>query len=162
MKTKKIALFGMLVALAFLFSYIENLIPLPLPTGIKPGTANVVVLCALYMLGWKAAILLSFVRIGLSGLAFGISTVPYSMAGAVLSLSVMFFLKKSGKFGMTGISVAGSVCHNLGQTLVAMLLLGSNMAFYFPVLFFAGIISGILVGVLSALVLKRIQKHRIE
>lgn len=162
MKTKKLALFGMLVALAFLFSYIENLIPLPLPTGIKPGTANVVVLCALCMLGWKEAILLSFVRILLSGFAFGISTVPYSVAGAVFSLSGMFLLKRSGKFGLTGISVVGSVCHNLGQTLVAMLLLGTNMAFYFPVLLFAGIFAGILVGVLSALVLKRIQKHRIE
>lgn len=162
MKTKKLALFGMLVALAFLFSYIENLIPLPLPTGIKPGTANVVVLCAIYILGWKEAAAISFVRILLSGFAFGISTVPYSVAGAVFSLSGMFLLKRSGKFGLTGISVVGSVCHNLGQTLVAMLLLGTNMAFYFPVLLFAGIFAGILVGVLSALVLKRIQKHRIE
>ena len=109
MKTKKMALFGMLVALAFIFSYIEHLIPLPLPTGVKIGAANIVVLCALYMLGWKEAAAISFVRILLSGFAFGISTVPYSLAGGLLSLLCMVFLKKSGKFGMTGVSVAGGV-----------------------------------------------------
>ncbi len=159
MKTKKMALFGMLVALAFIFSYIEHLIPLPLPTGVKLGAANVVVLCALYMLGWKEAAAISFVRILLSGFAFGISTVPYSLAGGLLSLLCMVFLKKSGKFGMTGVSVAGGVCHNVGQTLVAMALLGSNTAFYFPMLFFSGIVAGILIGIVSALVLKKIEKH---
>lgn len=159
MKTKKMALFGMLVALAFIFSYIEHLIPLPLPTGVKIGAANIVVLCALYMLGWKEAAAISFVRILLSGFAFGISTVPYSLAGGLLSLLCMVFLKKSGKFGMTGVSVAGGVCHNIGQTLVAMALLGSNTAFYFPILFFSGIVAGILIGIISALVLKKIEKH---
>lgn len=161
MKTKKITLFGLLVALAFIFSYLESLIPLPLPTGVKPGTANIVVLCALYMLGWKEAMAISFVRIVLSGFAFGISTVPYGLAGAFLSLSCMFLLKKSGKFGLPGVSVAGSVCHNLGQTLVAMLLLGKNQAFYFPVLFLTGILTGILVGILSSLVLQKIW-HRAD
>ena len=159
MKTKKMALFGMLVALAFIFSYIEHLIPLPLPTGVKIGAANIVVLCALYMLGWKEAAAISFVRILLSGFAFGISTVPYSLAGGLLSLLCMVFLKKSGKFGMTGVSVAGGVCHNVGQTLVAMALLGSNTAFYFLILFFSGIIAGILIGFISALVLKKIEQH---
>ena len=159
MKTKKMALFGMLVALAFIFSYIEHLIPLPLPTGVKIGAANIVVLCALYMLGWKEAAAISFVRILLSGFAFGISTVPYSLAGGLLSLLCMVFLKKSGKFGMTGVSVAGGVCHNVGQTLVAMALLGSNTAFYFPILFFSGIVAGILIGFISALVLKKIEQH---
>ena len=72
MKTKHIALFGMLVSLAFIFSYIEHLIPLPLPTGIKLGAANIVILCALYFLGWKEAFAVSMVRIVLSGFAFGI------------------------------------------------------------------------------------------
>ena len=92
MKTKRIALFGMMVALAFIFSYIEHLIPLPLPTGVKLGAANIVILTALYFMGWKEALAISMVRIVLSGFAFGINTVPYSL-----------------------------VCHNIGQTLVAVL-----------------------------------------
>lgn len=159
MKTKRIALFGMLVALAFIFSYIEHLIPLPLPTGVKLGAANIVVLCALYFLGWKEALTISVVRIVLSGFAFGISTVPYSLAGGLLSLLVMVLLKKKGGFGLPGVSVAGSVSHNVGQTLVAMALLGSNTVYYFPVLLLSGIIAGVLIGIVSAIVLQKIQKH---
>lgn len=159
MKTKKIALFGMLVALAFIFSYVEHLIPLPLPTGVKLGAANIVILCALYVLGAKEAAVISVIRILLSGFAFGISTVPYSLAGGALSLFVMMLLKRRGSLGISGVSVAGSVCHNIGQTLVAMLLLGSNTAFYFPVLFLSGIIAGVLIGIVSAVVLKKMEKH---
>lgn len=159
MKTKQVALFGMLVALAFIFSYIEHLIPLPLPTGVKLGTANIVVLTALYFLGWKEALAISAVRIVLSGFAFGISTVPYSLAGGMLSLLVMWLLKQKDSFGMTGVSVAGSVCHNIGQTLVAMLLLGNSTIYYFPVLLFSGIIAGVLIGIVSAVVLKKLQRH---
>ena len=159
MKTKKIAMFGMLVALAFIFSYIEHLIPLPLPTGVKLGAANIVVLCALYLLGWKEAMAISAVRIILSGFAFGVSTIPYSLAGGALSLLVMTVLKRKNSLGVAGVSVAGSVCHNIGQTLVAMVLLGSKTAFYFPLLFFAGIVAGVLIGILSAVVLKKLGKH---
>ncbi len=158
MKTRRVALFGMLVALAFIFSYIEYLIPLPLPTGVKLGAANIVILCALYLLGEKEALVISLVRIVLSGFAFGISTVPYSLVGGLLSLLVMALLKRKKLLGMTGISVAGSVCHNIGQTLVAMVLLGSKTIFYFPMLFLAGIIAGVLIGIVSALVLKKMEK----
>lgn len=157
MKGKKIALYGLLIALAFIFSYIEMLIPLPLPAGVKLGAANIVVLIALYLLGVKEAFAISMVRIVLSGFAFGIGTVPYSLAGGLLSLGLMAFLKKSGKFGMAGVSVAGGVAHNIGQTLVAMVLLGSKTAFYFPMLFFSGIIAGILIGLISSVVLKKLQ-----
>ena len=159
MKTKRVALFGMLVALAFIFSYIEHMIPLPLPTGVKLGAANIVILCALYFLGVKEAAAISLVRILLSGFAFGISTVPYSLAGGILSLLVMTLLKRSKGFGIAGVSVAGSVCHNIGQTLVAMALLGNKTAFYFPVLLLSGVIAGVLIGVVSALVVSKLKKY---
>jgi len=159
MKTKRVALFGMLVALAFIFSYVEHLIPLPLPTGVKLGASNIVILCALYFLGCKEAMAVSLIRILLSGFAFGISTVPYSLAGGALSLLVMVLLKRRRGFGMTGVSVAGSVCHNIGQTLVAMALLGSKTAFYFPVLLLSGVIAGVLIGLVSGVVLEKLKKH---
>lgn len=159
MKTKRIALFGMLVALAFIFSYIEHLIPLPLPTGVKVGAANIVILCALYFLGVKEALAISLVRIVLSGFAFGISTVPYSLAGGMFSLLAMTLLKKGKGFGIAGVSVAGGVCHNIGQTLVAILLLGKKTAYYFPTLLLSGIIAGVLIGLVSGLVLVKLKKH---
>ena len=157
MKGKRIALYGLLIALAFIFSYIEMLIPLPLPAGVKLGAANIVVLTALYLLGLKEAFAISMVRIVLSGFAFGIGTVPYSLAGGLLSLLLMALLKRSGKFGIAGVSVAGGVAHKVGQTLVAMVLLGTKTAFYFPMLFFSGIIAGILIGLISSVVLKKLQ-----
>jgi len=159
MKTKHVALFGMLVALAFIFSYIEHLIPLPLPTGVKLGAANIVIVCALYFLGWKEALAVSLIRIVLSGFAFGISTVPYSLAGGFLSLLVMVVLKRNKNFGIIGVSVAGSVCHNVGQTLVAMMMLGTKTVYYFPVLLLSGIIAGILIGLISGLTLEKLKKH---
>lgn len=157
MKGKRIALYGLMIALAFVFSYIEMLIPLPLPAGVKLGAANVVVLIALYLLGGKEAFAISMVRIILSGFAFGIGTLPYSLAGGLLSLGLMVWMKRSGKFGMAGVSVAGGVAHNIGQTLVAMALLGTKTVYYFPMLFFSGIIAGIVIGLISAIVLKKLQ-----
>ena len=110
-------------------------------------------------LGTKEALEISFIRIVLSGFAFGISTVPYSLAGGMLSLFVMALLKKSGRFGLAGVSVTGSVCHNVGQTLVAMVLLGANTVYYFPMLLLAGVIAGLLIGIVTALVLQKLKKY---
>jgi len=60
---------------------------------------------------------------------------------------------------MTGVSVVGSVCHNMGQTLVAMVLLGKKTVFYFPVLLLSGIIAGVLIGLVSGAVLSKLKKH---
>ena len=72
MKSKKVSTYGLLVALAFILSYIEALFPLPVPIpGIKLGLANLVVLAALYSMGTKEAFVLSIIRIILVGLTFG-------------------------------------------------------------------------------------------
>lgn len=161
-KTKKITTFGLLVALAFVFSYVEMLIPLPLPTGVKLGAANIVLVSVLYLFGTKEAAAVSAVRILLSGFAFGMGTVPYSLAGSFLSILLMSIMKKSRKFGIPGVSVSGGVAHNAGQTLVAVLLLGSKAAYYFPMLFFTGILSGIIIGMISAIVLEKLKQFRPE
>ena len=74
----------------------------------------------------------------------------------------MILLKKSGKFGTAGVSVAGGLAHNIGQILVAMVLLGENVVYYFPVLFAGGLIAGVLVGLISSLVLSKLRKFRKE
>ena len=159
MKIRRITLFALLVALAFIFSYLEMLIPLPLPVGVKLGMANVVVLVALYLMDERSAFAVSAVRILLSGLCFGVSTIPYSLAGGVLSLGIMTIMKRSKRFGIPGVSVAGGVAHNIGQVLVAMLLLGAKSAYYFPVLFASGVVAGVVIGIISSVVLKKLQGH---
>lgn len=160
MKTK-VAFFGLFTALALIFSYVESLFPIFLGVpGIKLGLANLLILTVLYRWGTKEAYVLSFVRIMLAGFLFGnLFSILYSLSGALLSLTVMCLLKKTGKFSIIGISMAGGVFHNIGQLLMAGAVLQSfSVIYYFPILLISGMLTGILIGILVQEILKRIYK----
>ena len=114
MKNKNIAFLGVFVALAFVLSYIEFVLPMNIGIpGAKVGLANLVVMVALYTMGDKNAIALSIIRVVLVGLTFGnLSMMMYSLTGAALSLFVMLIVKKTDKFSMTGVSILG-VCSTM-------------------------------------------------
>ena len=161
MNNSKIAAFGLLTALAMILSYVETLVPLSFAVpGIKMGLPNIAVLFALYRLGFKDAAVISLLRVFLSALLFGnLFSLVYSAAGAVLSLVVMLLLKKSGKFGVTGVSVAGGVAHNAGQIIVAVFVLETaGLIYYFPALCVSGTVAGICIGLVSGLLIKRVGK----
>ena len=152
---------GMLTALAFVFSYIEALLPINLGVpGVKLGLANLVVIVALYTMGGRAAFTLSLVRIVLAGLTFGnLASMVYSLAGGMLSLLVMAAGKKAGLFSATGVSVLGGVSHNVGQILVAVQVMeNTKLVYYLPVLALSGTAAGVLVGILAAILVKRLGK----
>lgn len=154
------AYFGVFTALALIFSYLETFIPLPFGIpGIKLGFANLLTVILLYKQDAKEALLLSVVRIILSGFLFGnLWGILYSMAGGLLSLLVMVFLKRTGKFSIMGVSAAGGVSHNMGQLLVAMAVVETyRVGYYFPVLLIAGIVTGLLIGIAANEVLKRVK-----
>ena len=137
MKTKRIACLGLFIALAFVLSYVEFLLPLNIGIpGAKVGLANLVVMVALYTLGKKDAALLSFVRVVLVGLTFGnLAMLLYSLAGAILSFLAMLIAKRTKLFSITGVSVLGGVFHNVGQIIVAMLVLETgSLLYYLPFL----------------------------
>lgn len=152
----------MLSALALIFSYIEAIIPFNagIP-GIKLGIANLVILVCLYTLGFRYTLAINLVRILVAGLLFnGFFGALYSLAGGILSLLIMVLLKKTGLFSPVGISMAGGVAHNTGQLLVAALIVSNMKLFiYFPVLLFSGLISGIFIGILTYLILKKLPVH---
>ena len=156
---KKTALLGMLVALAFVLSYIETLIPVNLGIpGAKLGLANLVVMVALYTLGTKEAFGLSMVRILLTGLTFSsMAAMLYSFAGGLLSFAVMALMKKTEKLSVTGVSVLGGIAHNAGQIFVAMWILDTaTLIYYLPVLAITGVASGTVIGLLAVMVIRRI------
>lgn len=160
MDAKKIARYGLLISLALVLSYAESLVPLSVAVpGVKLGLPNLVVIFALYRIGAKEAAVLSVLRVVLVSAMFGNAySLWYSLAGAVLSLAVMSALKQTKFFGCTGVSVAGGVCHNLGQIAVAMLVLRSaGVAYYLPVLVFSGTLAGVAIGAVGAVMVKRIQ-----
>ena len=157
---KWVALYGMLISLAFIFSYIEAVIPIPIPVpGVKLGLANLVSIVGLYIVGIKGTIAVSLVRIVLVGFTFGnLSSMIYSPAGGTVSLIFMILLKKTGKFSQVGVSIRGGIGHNIGQLTAAALITETAGVFYYlPFLMVAGVIAGAVIGLLGALVTARIQ-----
>ena len=156
---KTLAFSAMFAALALIFSYIEALIPIPIPVpGVKLGVANLVIIIALYRMGFRRALSINCVRIALAGLLFsGVFGMIYSFAGGILSLAVMQFLKRTGLFSMVGVSMAGGVAHNLGQLVAACIVVSTpSLMSYFSVLLFTGLLGGILIGILAYTVEKRL------
>ena len=157
---KKIALLGLCTAVAMVLAYAELLLP-PLFTavpGIKLGLPNVAIILVLYRLGAKEAALVSLVRMAAVSMLFGTPvTFLYSLAGGALSLGAMILLKRLNLLSTVGVSVAGGVLHNVGQILMAMLLLGTaKLGYYLIVLAVTGTVSGILIGIASGIAVKRI------
>ena len=154
------ALCGVLIALAMVLSYLESLVPISFAIpGIKLGLANIVTIIALIKLGFKQALIISVGRVLLSGLLFGNpATIMYSMAGALLSLLVMFVIRKFKLLAITGTSVCGAVAHNAGQLIVAAIVIENTKIFYYlAVLSVSGIIAGILIGILAGILIKNIR-----
>lgn len=160
----KVAVFGVFTSLALILSYVELLIPINFGIpGMKLGLVNLLVVILLYKGCPRDALLLSVIRILLSGLIFGnMFSIFYSLGGGLLSLAVMVFLKKTGQFTVAGISIGGGASHNVGQLLVAMFVVQTyQVGYYLPVLLIAGVITGAVIGILSAEVLKRTQSIRL-
>lgn len=156
----KVAYFGVFTALALIFSYVESLIPIQLGIpGVKLGLANLIVVIALYKMSMKEVYILSIVRIVLAGFMFGnLFAILYSLAGGMLSLTIMCILKKTDKFSAYGVSMAGGVFHNVGQLLMAAIVLESvSIGYYFPVLLVSGLLTGFLIGIIANEMMKRLK-----
>ena len=139
MKAKKVAAYGILVALAIALSYLENLIPWTVAApGVKLGLANTVTIFALYRLSFRDACAISLLRVLLVGILFGNAfSLAFSAAGAIVSLAVMLPLSRA-------------------QILAAVVLTHAwQIAWYFLLLCLTGILAGIGIGLLSAFVLRQ-------
>lgn len=159
MNQKKIANLGLFAAVAIIFGYVESLIPFfaGIP-GMKLGLANLAVLFILEKYTWKEAALVSAVRIVVIGFMFGnLFSILYSLAGAALSMTVMTLMLKKTSFSLIGVSVAGGVSHNIGQLIIAMLIVNNASVFvYTPALLVAGVAAGVVIGGLTNEIIKRL------
>ena len=159
-RAKKVALLGCCTALALVLAYVEVLLP-PLVNsipGIKLGLPNIAIIFVLYRFGLRDAAAVSLVRMIIVALLFGNPmTFAYSLAGAVLSLAVMAILKRLDILSTVGVSVAGGVFHNVGQILMAMLLLGTaELGYYLIVLAVTGTVAGVVIGLAAGFAIKRV------
>lgn len=161
MGSKRIAYCGLFAALAILMGYVELLIPMPiLIPGVKLGLANVIIVIMLYFMDARSAFFVSLIRVLLSGLLFaGFAGLLYSLSGAMLSFAVMLLLKRTERFSIVGVSVAGGIFHNVGQIVVAALVVENvRMAYYLPFLLVSGVVTGIVIGIVAQTALKYLKR----
>ncbi len=154
---REIALYGVMVGLALVLGYVESMFPIPFaPPGVKLGLGNVVVLFALYVMGWKAALFMMIVKVIASSILFGNPTIfMYSAAGGVLSYLAMVAAHKLGKLSVIGVSVSGSVFHIVGQLIVVSIILNYMVAVASaPLLLVSSVIAGVITGKITQLTIK--------
>ncbi len=162
-KSKRVALLGVLTSLALVLSYLESLLP-PISTaapGIKMGLPNIIIVFILYKFGLKEASVISLLRVFIvSIIMFGnVMTLAYSVAGAVLSLGLMALFKKLDWFSTIGVSIIGGISHNLGQILVAIFLFNTvQIGYYMIVLSITGTVAGVIIGIISSILVKKLEK----
>lgn len=156
---KKTAYYGAMLALAIICGYVEFLIPFDLGIpGIKLGVANTVAVFLLYKNGFPAAMTVNIARILLCGILFGNAmSIFYSLCGGVLSVTAMWLLKKCRFFSEVGVSALGGTVHNIGQLFAASVTLGFKaIVYYMPFLMVSGVVTGFLIGIAAAIVIKRV------
>lgn len=160
---KELTQLGILLALAIALRLAENALAylLPLP-GAHLGLANAITIIVLYLYGTKKTLLFLVARILLVGLLFtGLFSPGFciGLGGALLSFAAMSKAQEINTFSGVGIGVLGAFCHNVGQIIVAMLLMRSQaLLSYLPLLILLGIPTGIFTGLVAKISLQQLKK----
>jgi heptaprenyl diphosphate synthase len=161
-RAKYITVMAMLITIALMLSYVETLLPvIPIP-GAKLGLANIITLLALCTLSTRDAFVILIIRSIISSLLFSsLLSLAYSLTGGIISLIVMLILLKvfNDKLSLIAISIIGAIVHNLGQLLIAILIMQTvSIATLLPWLIAIAIPAGILVGLCVKFTLKHFKK----
>lgn len=162
--SKKIALIGLLTACGILFGYVENLIDLPIGIpGVKIGISNIITVICIYMIGPIEALFVLVLRVVMSGFLFGnMYSLLYSLSGALFSYAFMVLGFKLNFFSIIGNSMLGGVTHNLGQLIIACIIISNlKLTFYIPVLLISGLIAGAIIGIISSIMINRLKRSSI-
>lgn len=156
-QTRKLAFSAVFVSIMMVLGYLESLLPVSPVPGIKLGLANSVLIVSLYWLGVPISFQIMVVKNVLLGLFLGNPMlIPYSLAGGVLSLTLMSLLYRRTGFSPVGVGIAGGVAHNIGQVALAMIILHTpSLVFYLGLLMPAGAAMGFITGTISKILAKR-------
>ena len=157
-RVKRLTSDALLCCAALMLSYVEALVPItaviPFP-GFKLGLANTAVMLAFFRLGVHDGIMVSLVRVVLSGILFGsVASLMYSLAGAVASLAIMYIVRLwlARRLSYYGVGILCAAAHNTAQCIAASAVLGGPAVFgYLPVLLCAAVVTGALTGMISSM-----------
>ena len=163
-RAQTIALSGLLASLMLVFGLIERQFPLTMiAPGVKLGLANSVLLYSLYMLGKRQSVVLMLLKALMSWLIYmNMTSMLYSLAGGVLSMLAMMALMRVKDVSVIGVSAVGAVFFNIGQVIMAAIVLNSPMlaVTYLPVLMVSGVVTGVLTGTVAKMVMKHLKTLR--
>ncbi|MEW9078602.1 Gx transporter family protein [Terrisporobacter glycolicus] len=167
MKTKKMTFLGLMVTYSLVLYIFETYIPNPLIAifpGAKLGLSNIITLISLIILGVKDTCIILTVRIILSSIFAGpISYLLFSVGGAYLSLICMYLASKIKGFSIIGVSIVGAIGHNIGQLLVASIIVQNiNMVGYLPFMLIASLVTGMFVGLVSKYCCPKLTKFSVK
>ncbi len=162
-KTRMLVFISVLVAQGMILSFIESMLPIPfIAPGAKLGLANIITLAAIYLLTFKQATAVVLLRVVLTAATFGsLSSFLYSLAGGILSLLVMAAILKvfKGEISLMGVSVAGAVAHNIGQVIVATIIIHNLLIFtILPILLIVAVPTGIFVGIVAKILIDYLER----
>ncbi|MDI9470653.1 MAG: Gx transporter family protein [Bacillota bacterium] len=161
----RLVLVALLFALALTLQWIEALLPpIPAPVPLKFGLSNIAVMYALFFLGGRDAYQLAVLKSGFVLLTRSVLPAAFSLAGGLLSVTVMLLLHRlsRGRISWLLLSVSGAITHNLGQFLVLQLLYRSvSILWVAPLLLVAGVAAGVLSAVLLRLLLPALGRLRL-
>lgn len=156
----QVAMIGMFASLAIILGYVETLLPIQLGIpGIKLGLANIVIVFVIYTLGGTAAFVVNFIRILVINSMFGtIMTLLFSLCGGILSLLVMLLVKRCSGIHLLSVSICGGIAHNVAQIIVASIFVKNSIVLlYLPIISIGGIVTGVLIGWMAGILLKKLQ-----
>ena len=166
MSSKRLCLLALLVASSLIIFVVDAQIPVPIPIpGVKLGLSNVVILFALWTLGWRDAAIVLFLRIVLGNFVVGnLMAMLYSMAGGILCFIILCLLKPLFSVQQVFLlSMFGALAHNAGQLAVAILVLGTpSVLLYAPVLVLSGLVTGFFTGQCAQAILLRLEKKPLK
>jgi heptaprenyl diphosphate synthase len=162
-KMKKIIFLSLLVSIGLALSVIESAMPMPvIVPGAKLGLSNMVILVTLVIFGFKEALIVGILKSLVFTLVTGsISSLFYSLSGAILSCILMFLVYKyfPSIFSLIGVSIFGAVAHNFAQVTIAVIIMNNMKIYsYLPILLLTSLFTGYFVGLASIFIVKNLKK----
>lgn len=162
-KTNKMIFLSLLVSIGLALSVLESAIPIPIPVpGAKLGLSNMVILITLVLFGFKEGLIVGVLKSIVFVLVTGsVSSLFYSLSGAILSCAIMYIVYKkfSNIFSLIGVSILGAVAHNFAQVTVAVIMMNNLKIYsYLPVLLLISLFTGYFVGLSSIYISTNLEK----
>ena len=162
-ESNKMMAMAIMVALGVILHRLEALLPLPSP-WIKLGLANLMTLVALVFLGFKEAVIVTFLRVVLGSILGGTFLGPtffLSLAGGIAAILIMGMLYRIGKkhISLIGISIFGAYTHTLATSLCVYYFLIRESSFFtlLPFFFSLALLTGILTGSIANTLIRQMQ-----